>query len=164
MTHLRRARFGAPLLLVLALALVAGAGGALAAGAGSSGNPGTGSPAPEEPVDGGPGGTTVPPAGDGALRVTPEPGIVNPIPHAFDHITISGDGRLVTVYYWGGVEDCYGLASADVTRGADGTLLVTVMEGARAAAAGQACIDIALLKSVAVTLDAPAATAGGTAE
>jgi hypothetical protein len=163
-THLRRTRFGVPLLLFLTLALVGGAGGALAAGAGSPGNPGSSSPVPEEPVDGGPAGTAEPRTGDGALRVRPEPGIVNPIPHAFDHITISGDGRLVTVYYWGGVEECYGLASVDVVRDRGGALVVTVMEGARAEAADRACIDIALLKSVAVTLDTPAATAGGSAE
>jgi len=92
---------------------------------------------------------------DGALVVTPGPGIVNAIPHAFDHITFAADGTTATIYYWGGVEECYGLADASIVANDDGTFTVTVLEGSRRAAEGQACIDIAQLKAVVVTLEGP---------
>jgi hypothetical protein len=94
--------------------------------------------------------------GDGALVVEPEPGIVDARPHAWDHITVAPDGKTVTIYYWGGVEDCYGLAGVDVQRDSDGLLKLTVMEGWRGdLAPDTACIEIALLKSVTITLDQP---------
>jgi len=103
---------------------------------------------------GGGGQVAIAPDG-GALIVTPGPGIVNPIPHAFDHITFAADGTTATIYYWGGVEDCYGLADASIVANDDGTFTVTVLEGSRRAAEGQACIDIAQLKAVVVTLEGP---------
>ncbi len=92
----------------------------------------------------------------GAQPVEPQPGVVDAIPHAWDHIDIASDGRTLTVYYWGGVTDCYGLDRIDVTRGSDGQLQITVFEG-RLAALGPdvACIDIALLKAATVVLDEP---------
>lgn len=110
---------------------------------------------PDQPIGGAP-----PPAAqdpwDGALRVEPEPGIINATPHAWDHITVASDGRTVTIYYWGGIQDCYGLAGVDVERDADGRLRITVMEGQRGdLGPNTACIEIALLKAVTVTLDEP---------
>lgn len=97
-----------------------------------------------------------PPRGDAALPVEPEPGIVDPRPHAWDHISIAPDGRTLTVYYWGGVQDCYGLADVDVQLDAQGRLEITVLEGRRGnLEPGTACIEIALLKSVTITLDEP---------
>jgi hypothetical protein len=109
---------------------------------------------PDQPVGGvpAPGDPQIPP--DGALQVQPEPGIVNAIPHAWDRITIAPDGRTITVYFWGGVQDCYGLASVQVERDANGLLQVTVMEGQRGnLAPNTACDEIALLKAVTVALD-----------
>jgi hypothetical protein len=113
---------------------------------------------PDQPVSGGAGGggQPQPPGGDGALQVRPGPGIVDPIPHAWDHISVAPDGRTITVYYWGGVEDCYGLARVDVARDADGLLQVTVLEGRRAdLPPDTACIEIALLKAVTIELEEP---------
>lgn len=115
---------------------------------------------PDEPVANDPPVVGQPPddptGSDGALPVEPEPGIVNPIPHAWDRITVGPDGRTITIYYWGGVEDCYGLASVDATFDDDGVLHVTVLEGQRGnLAPNTACIEIALLKSVTITLDRP---------
>ncbi|CAN5782026.1 hypothetical protein BH24CHL6_BH24CHL6_04100 [soil metagenome] len=94
--------------------------------------------------------------GDGALVVQPQPGIVDARPHAWDHIEVAPDGKTVTIYYWGGVEDCYGLAGVDVQRDADGLLTLTVLEGRRGELAPDTmCIEIALLKSVTITLDEP---------
>ena len=94
-----------------------------------------------------------PPVGGGALRVAPEPGIVDARPHAWDHIDVSADGRTLTVYYHGGVQDCYGLAEVRVDT-SDG-ISITVLEGTRPGAGDRACIAIALLKAATVTLDEP---------
>ncbi len=110
-------------------------------------------PAPDDATSGGPGPGD--PAGSGAIKVKPEPGIRDARPHAWDHVDVAGDGKTLTVYYWGGVEDCYGLSEVKVGRDRDGALSITLLEGTRAAAVGKACIEIAVLKAVAVTLDEP---------
>lgn len=92
---------------------------------------------------------------DGATHVMPAPGIVNARPHAIDHISVAADGVTVTVYWYGGVEECYGLKEVRVERDANGQLVLTVLEGSRQAAGNVACIDIALLKATSVTIDAP---------
>ena len=176
MTDRRRAWFGAPLVLLLLVLAVAGcAAGRAVAGEAGGGQPGSAggnvvTPDPgsgggsgddpgggDEPVGGMPGATD---PGDGALRVKPQPDIVNAVPHQFDRITVSPDGRTLTVYYYGGVEACYGLASVDVRRAAGEPLVVTILEGTRRSAQHAACIDIALLKAVTVTLDEPLVVAG----
>jgi hypothetical protein len=93
------------------------------------GDPGVGGDQPitDDPIDVAPIG---PGAGD-ALPVQPEPGIVDARPHAWDHIDVAADGRTITIYYWGGVETCYGLARVDASVGVDGLLHVTVFEGQR---------------------------------
>jgi hypothetical protein len=128
-------------------------------GAGGGGQP-VGPGDPDQPIGvvPGPGDGDPDPDGDGdgALRVEPEPGIINARPHAWDHITVAPDGRTLTVYYWGGVEACYGLAAVTAERDADGVLHVTVLEGQRGNLGNDvACIEIALLKAVTITLDAP---------
>ncbi len=110
---------------------------------------------PDRPVVGQP-GPALPPNGDGATHVTPQPGVRDAIPHAIDHVSVAADGRTVTVYWWGGVEDCYGLKEVRVARDANGLLTLTVLEGARGdLGEGVACIDIALLKATTITLDEP---------
>ncbi len=78
---------------------------------------------------------------------------MDPRPHAWDHIDVSADGRTLTVYYYGGVEDCYGLAEVRVET--SNGISITVLEGTRPAARDMACIEIAVLKAVTVTLDEP---------
>ncbi|MDP8904436.1 MAG: hypothetical protein M3N29_03835 [Chloroflexota bacterium] len=129
-----------------------------ATGGGTVNTPGDtgGGQGPDDPVVGRPGASGAQPGDDGALVVQPEPGIVDPQPHAWDHITVAADGRTITVFYWGGVQECYGLAAVHVDRDADGLLEVTVLEGRRAdLAPDTACIEIAVLKSVTVDLDEP---------
>jgi hypothetical protein len=147
----------------------------IASGGGASSDPGTGAPGstpacescdpidpthpsvpsdPEEPVTGAPGPVEPAPA-DGAKRVKPEPGIVNAIPVTFDHVTVGADGRTLSIYYYGGVEDCYGLHSVDVSRNDDGSLGISILEGGRANLGDVACIEIAMLKVVDVTIDEP---------
>lgn len=93
---------------------------------------------------------------DGALHVQPQPGIVDARPHAWDRISVAADGRTLTVYYWGGVEECYGLAGVDVQADEQGRPVIRVFEGRRGnLAPDTACIEIALLKAVTVELDEP---------
>jgi hypothetical protein len=122
-------------------------------GGGAAQNPGN----PDRPIDGGDGGPVEPPgAGDGALPVQPEPGIVEPRPHPWDHISVAADGRTITIYYTGGIQDCYGLAGVDAARRDDGTLQVTVFEGRRGNLGRDvACIDIGVFKSVTIELEQP---------
>lgn len=112
-------------------------------------------PAGDDPIVGPPivGGPVEP--DDGVLHVVPEPGIVNPVPHAWQRIEIAPDGRTITIYYWGGVQDCYGLAGVDVQYKA-GLLMVRVFEGQRANLGPDvACIEIAVAKAVTVELEQP---------
>ncbi|HYI22663.1 MAG TPA: hypothetical protein VEX62_08515 [Candidatus Limnocylindrales bacterium] len=118
------------------------------------GNPGTGNddPITMPPIDEPPVDLPLP---VGATPVEPVPGVVDAIPHAWDHIDVAADGRTITVYYWGGVDSCYGLDRVDTTF-KDGVLNVTVFEGRLGnLPADTACIEIAVLKSVTLTLDQP---------
>jgi hypothetical protein len=93
---------------------------------------------------------------DGALHVRPQPGIVDARPHAWDRISVAADGRTLTVYYWGGVEECYGLAGVDVQADDQGRPVIRVFEGRRGnLPPDTACIEIALLKAVEVELEEP---------
>jgi hypothetical protein len=129
----------------------------LAACSAPAATPGPTPPAVDQPVS-----STPPPVepeqpGDGGAQpVQPEPGIVDAHPVAWDHATVAADGRTVTIYFYGGVPECYGIAAADVQLNADGVLEVHILEGRRAALPPDtACIDIAVLKSVSVVLDQP---------
>jgi hypothetical protein len=109
---------------------------------------------PDEPIIGAPQPIPVEPVDPGPPVVQPEPGIIDPRPLAWDSIEVAPDGRTLTVRWYGGVPDCYGLAEVRVERVA-GVLTVTVFEGTRAQAAGQTCIMLAMLKSTMVVLDEP---------
>ncbi len=135
------------------------AGGGAPGDAGSGGAPDDAKPpavAPEEPIvsdpDTDPGAS---PSGDGALQVQPVPGVVDSRPHAIDRISVAADGRTVTVYWWGGVDSCYGLDEVRVERDADGAPIITVLEGTLPNLGDVACIEIALLKSTTITLEEP---------
>lgn len=122
-------------------------------GGGSSSEPGTGG---DDPITSPPIDLPLVPTEPGATPVEPVPGVVDATPHAWDHIDVAADGRTITVYYWGGVDSCYGLDRVDVTVDDDGLLHVTVFEG-RLGNLGDdvACIEIAMLKAVTITLDQP---------
>ena len=113
------------------------------------------SPDPDAPVGTAPGSLGPEPSGDGAMRDTPDPSITNPHPTAVDHFAIGPDGRTLVVYYWGGSEICFGLQRVEVGTDADGTPVITVYEGNRPEAEGQACDMMARLKSAVVTLESP---------
>lgn len=125
----------------------------LPTGGGSSSEPGQGG---DDPITSPPVDLPLVPTEPGATPVEPVPGVVNATPHVWDHIDVAADGRTITVYYWGGVDSCYGLDRVDVTVDDDGLLHVTVLEG-RLGNLGDdvACIEIAMLKAVTITLDQP---------
>jgi hypothetical protein len=109
---------------------------------------------PDEPIVVAPQPLPVEPIDPGPPVVQPEPGIIDPRPQAWDSIEVGPDGRTLTVRWYGGVPDCYGLAEVRVERVA-GVVTVTIFEGTRPQAAGQACIELAMLKSTTVILDEP---------
>jgi hypothetical protein len=109
---------------------------------------------PDEPIGAPAQPVPVEPVEPGPPLVMPEPGVIDPRPHAWDSIEVGPDGRTLTVRWYGGVQDCYGLAEVRVER-VGGVLNVTVFEGTQAKAAGQACIEIAVLKSTKIVLDDP---------
>lgn len=90
----------------------------------------------------------------GAKLVEPTPGMADVRSHIFDHVFVNDDGSSVTVFFWSGVEPCYVLDHVDVREG-PGAVTITLFEGHDASAGDVACIEIALLKKVVVSLDAP---------
>jgi hypothetical protein len=92
----------------------------------------------------------------GAQLVEPTPGMADVRPHVFDHAVVSDDGRSVHVFFWSGVEPCYQLDHVDVAYGT-GAITITLFEGHDATAGDVACIEIALLKEVVVSLEEPIA-------
>jgi hypothetical protein len=109
---------------------------------------------PDAPVTGAPdpGG----PAPDGGARiVTPTPGLDGVVRAALDSAVVLDDGRL-EVRFYGGVQECYGVDHVDVAE-TDTEVTVSVFTGSRPEAAARACIEIAELQAVIVTLDAPLA-------
>jgi hypothetical protein len=90
----------------------------------------------------------------GAEFVEPDPAIGDASPHAVERFVIGPDGRTVVVYWYGGVDSCFGLQRVDVD--SSGSVpVITVFEGGRPEAEGMACIMIAVLKATVVTLDEP---------
>jgi hypothetical protein len=122
----------------------------------TGGSGGTGKPGDPNGTVSSPPMQPVPMPGDGAAHVKPVPGVKDARPASIDHISVAADGRTLTVYWYGGVEDCYALSEVRVERDSHGLLIITVMEGTRPGLApNTACIDLAQLKATTITLDAP---------
>jgi hypothetical protein len=111
------------------------------------------SASPDEPVGTQPSSPGPLPSGDGSVRETPNPDVVEAHQTGIDHYAIGPDGRTVVVYYWGGTQACFGLQKVDVGTDPSGITVLTVFEGTLPGAVGQACTMEALLKSTVVTLD-----------
>jgi hypothetical protein len=105
---------------------------------------------PESPVTSTP-GTATPDPGPTALPVSPRPGLVDVRPQVWDRAEPAGPRRL-RIEFYGGVEECEGLDRVEVeeTRKA---VTVTLFVGLVPTA--EVCIEIAVLKSVTVRVDAP---------
>lgn len=113
---------------------------------------------PESPVVGEPGSPGPSPSGDGAVRETPNPAVVDAHRTAVDHYAIGQDGRTVVVYFWGGNQACFALQKVDVSTDPDGATVITVWEGTLPEAVDQACTMEAILKSTVVTLESAVVT------
>jgi hypothetical protein len=107
-----------------------------------------GGPGPDSPVTSTP-GTPMP--GPTALRVSPRPGLVDVRPHVWDRAEQVGPARLRLEFY-GGVEECEGLDRVEVEESRD-AVTVTLFVGRVPTA--EVCIEIAVLKSVTVSVDGP---------
>jgi hypothetical protein len=86
------------------------------------------------------------------LVVTPRPGLVDVRPNPFDKVVVL-DERTVEVWFYGGVEECYGVDR--VVEYGDTEVTVTVYQGRVPTA--EVCIEIAVLTAVRVVLDEPLA-------
>jgi hypothetical protein len=88
-----------------------------------------------------------------AHAVEPTPGMTGVRPRPFVKSIVNDEGA-VTILFWGGVEPCDVLDHVDVAYGTD-AVTVTLYSGHDPSAEDVACIDIAELKSVTITLDEP---------
>jgi hypothetical protein len=88
--------------------------------------------------------------------VQPRPGMVDVRPTGFDTAKIGDDDRTLTINFWSGVEPCYVLDHVDVSY-TDDAVTVTLFQGSDPTAGDVACIEIAMLKQVTITLDQPLA-------
>jgi len=133
-----------------AVALVIAVGAILTAVTASASDPGSApdSPVTSTPIPGGPVPDPQPQV------VEPRPGMVDVIPTAFDTATIGDDDRTLTITFWGGIEPCSVLDHVDVREGPT-AVTVTLYQGSDPNAGDVACIEIAVLKQVTVTLEHP---------
>jgi hypothetical protein len=86
--------------------------------------------------------------------VEPTPGMADVRARPFDSATVGADGTTVSIDFWSGVEPCSVLDHVAIAYGAD-TVTITLFEGHDPSAGDVACIDIAMLKRVVITLDQP---------
>jgi hypothetical protein len=102
---------------------------------------------PDSPVSNS--GPTGPAGSPGPLPVSPRGGLIDIRPHAWEKARVIDD-RTVALTYYGGVEECYGLARVEV-RYAPEAVRITLFEGRVPSA--EVCIEIAVLKETVVALD-----------
>lgn len=95
-----------------------------------------------------------------ATPAVPNPNVTGAQPIPFDHIDVAPDGRTLTIYYWHGVEGCYGLKEVTVAP-IEGGYAVTIWAGMLPEAINRMCVDMAQLYSTTVVLDTPVFVNGG---
>ena len=120
----------------------------IAIGCGAA-NPAPGS-SPDGVVSNTPGSDAASPGG--AQRVEPRDGLVDIRATSFDRFRSRAQGRAVDLFFWSGIEECYGVDRVDV-RYATKTVTVTIYEGRDPGA--ETCIELAVRKVVQVELDEP---------
>lgn len=126
---------------------------AACAGRGEGPRPPSGQPDPESPVSGTVPSLAPPGPDQTPLLVSPRPGLVDVRPSPWDKVEVL-DERTIEVRFYGGVEECYGVDRVDIEYRAN-EVAVTVYQGRVPTA--EACIEIAVLTAVRVTLDEPLA-------
>ena len=100
-----------------------------------------------------PGGGGEPPGDGGPLLVGPTPGLDGVVNVALDSAELVADDKLEVAFY-NGVTECYGVDRVEVLE-TDDEVTISVFTGGLPLEGDVACIDLAQLQAVAVTLDAP---------
>lgn len=118
------------------------------------GTPDVGAPVtrPDEVVSNTPGMDPLDPAGPEQVR--PRDGLVDVGATRWDRYRVRDGGRAVDLFFWSGVEGCYGVDRVDVDY-KKRTIEVTIFEGREPAA--ETCIELAVRKVVRVELQQPLA-------
>lgn len=137
-----------------AVLVAALASGLLAVGCNSEDNGGVIAGDPNTPVTSPPGSDdTSPPAGGGARLVEATPGLDGVAVTAIDSVVVIDDTTL-EIRFYNGVEPCYGVDHVTVDE-TPTAVTVEVGVGSNPDAGGVACIEIAELQGVRVSLTAP---------
>ena len=89
------------------------------------------------------------PADGGPQRVEPRDGLVDARATRFDKFKLRDGGRAVDLFFWSGVEECYGVDDVDVEYGKR-AVTITLYEGRDPAA--ETCIELAVRKVTRVEL------------
>jgi hypothetical protein len=95
---------------------------------------------------------------EGATPAVVDPSVRDTVPTMWERIVVAPDGRTLTVYFWSGTQECYGLGGVEVAR--DGDRLTISLWTGRLAEAPEACIDIAQLYHTGLVLDEPLVVGG----
>ena len=101
-----------------------------------------------------PGGAKLAPWSDGAVRIRPNSNVVDLHRQAWDHITVSANGKRLVVYFWMGPEACNGLGRVDVSRH-HGRLDIQLWTGIPPHTIGMVCPEYAQLYKTVVQLKQP---------
>jgi hypothetical protein len=88
----------------------------------------------------------------GPQRVEPRDGLVDVRAIPWDRHRVQAEGGALDLFFWHGVEECYGVDRVDVRYGRR-NLRVTIYEGRNPEA--EVCVELAVRKVVRVTLDEP---------
>ena len=88
----------------------------------------------------------------GAQRVEPRPGLVDVRAIRWDRHKVVDGGNAVDLFFWHGVEECYGIDHVDVDYRAE-EVAITIFEGRNPEA--EVCIELAVRKVVRVALEEP---------
>jgi hypothetical protein len=86
--------------------------------------------------------------------VVPRAGMANVRAQPFEAAGPSADGRSLRVTFWGGVAPCFVVDRVEVRESRD-AVTVTIYAGSDPASPDVACIEIALLMAIDVTLASP---------
>lgn len=122
---------------------------ALVAGGCGTADPSAGS-SPDAPVSNTPGSDTT--GRGGAQRVEPRDGLVDVRATVWDRFKPRYGGRTVDLFFWSGIEECYGVDRVEV-RFTKRVVTATIYEGREPSA--ETCIELAVRKVVRVDLDEP---------
>jgi hypothetical protein len=86
----------------------------------------------------------------GPQEVEPQEGLVDVRTQGWNRAKVSNGGRRLTLIFWHGIEECYGVDRVEVAYDED-AIAATLFTGNNPAS--EVCIDLAVKKSVAVDLE-----------